>query len=60
MTDTFPKELTSPDGRTFVATSAREYNDLVYGSGYTEKVKANKPAETAGKVKFAKGDEGSA
>lgn len=32
----YSKELISPDGETYVAKSAREANDLIYGSGYTE------------------------
>lgn len=36
MTD-FRKELVAPDGRPYVATSAREYNDLVFGGGYVDK-----------------------
>jgi hypothetical protein len=33
----FRKELVSKDGRVVVATSPREFNDLVYGGGYVEK-----------------------
>ena len=33
--------LVSPDGEEYVSTSARETNDLIYGSGYRE---AEEPA----------------
>lgn len=42
MAEEYRKELVSKDGRVVVATSPREYNDLVFGGGYTEKA-ADKP-----------------
>ena len=32
----YRKVLVSPDGDEYVSTSARETNDLIYGSGYRE------------------------
>jgi hypothetical protein len=32
----YRKELLSPGGDKYVSTSARETNDLIYGSGYRE------------------------
>ena len=37
MAQDFRKVLVSKDGDEFVATSPREYNDLVFGGGYREK-----------------------
>lgn len=51
MAEEFRKELVSKDGRTVVATSPREYNDLVYGAGYTEK-----GADSGAKAKPANGN----
>lgn len=42
MAEAYSKELVSPDGRTVVASSPREANDLMYGGGYREK-EADKP-----------------
>lgn len=32
----YRKELVSPSGETYVSTSPRETNDLIYNSGYRE------------------------
>lgn len=61
----YSKELVAPDGRVYVATSAREYNDLVYGGGYVDKpgdkpeVKSKSDSKTVdgARVKAAKADE---
>jgi hypothetical protein len=49
----FSKELVSPNGRKYVATSQREANDLIYGAGYreaeTEKTKSSKTAKSDSK-----------
>jgi len=41
----FSKTLISPTGDTYIATSAVEVNDLVYGSGYREADEATSDAE---------------
>lgn len=63
----YRKELISPDGKTYVSTSPRETNDLIYGSGYREagarasesdKPASDKPAPTkVDKATFASGGE---
>lgn len=41
----YSKELVSPDGEKYVAKSAREANDLIYGSGYTEVAEAGEEGD---------------
>jgi len=46
----YSKDLVSPTGKKYTATSPREANDLIFGSGYRE-VDTTKP-----KAKNAKAD----